>query len=215
MPQTARLQRRTHHGITVGAGSQGVQDAIGSIQPVPWSARFTSVTGSGKHSLPPRSLRRLPMGPRFGPGPLRPYKRRGPTAPLPRRPSERASSESERHADSQGGCPNAAVSALARWTRPSGAGRARAFVPRWPLETCPLVGERGLFAPALLVARPALTGFVPQPSHLIFGTSSYESRSSAPMRRSSRSSLLSEIRSQSSRTRSRRCWVANHSAAAT
>ena len=39
----------------------------------------------------------------------------------------------------------------------------------------PLVGERGLFAPALLVARPALTGFVPQPSHLIFGTSSYES----------------------------------------
>jgi hypothetical protein len=26
-----------------------------------------------------------------------------------------------------------------------------------------LVGERGLFAPALLVARPALTGFVPQP----------------------------------------------------
>lgn len=26
----------------------------------------------------------------------------------------------------------------------------------------PRVGERGLFAPALLVARPALTGFVPQ-----------------------------------------------------
>ena len=37
------------------------------------------------------------------------------------------------------------------------------------------MGERGLFAPAFLVTRPALTGFVPQPSHLIFGTSSYES----------------------------------------
>ena len=43
-----------------------------------------------------------------------------------------------------------------RMTRSSG-------LPRWPFESCPpRVGERGLFAPALLVARPALTGFVPQ-----------------------------------------------------
>ena len=35
------------------------------------------------------------------------------------------------------------------------------------------MGERGLFAPALLVARPALTGFVPP--HRIVGTSSCES----------------------------------------
>ena len=48
------------------------------------------------------------------------------------------------------------------------------------LRPAPLVGERGLFAPALLVARPALTGFVPQPSHLIFGTSSYESTRRPP-----------------------------------
>ena len=32
------------------------------------------------------------------------------------------------------------------------------------LRPVPLVGVRGLFAPALLVVRPALTGFVPQPS---------------------------------------------------
>jgi hypothetical protein len=43
-----------------------------------------------------------------------------------------------------------------------------------PEPICPdLEGERGLFAPALLVARPALTGFVPL--CLIVGTSSCES----------------------------------------
>ena len=36
------------------------------------------------------------------------------------------------------------------------------------------MGERGLFAPALLVARPALTGIVPL-THLIVGTPSCES----------------------------------------
>ena len=34
---------------------------------------------------------------------------------------------------------------------------------------CPLVGERGLFAPALLVVRPALTGIRPPTLDLIFG----------------------------------------------
>ena len=49
-----------------------------------------------------------------------------------------------------------------------------------------MVGERGLFAPALLVARPALTGFVPQPSHLIFGARSYESTRLQSERRAAR-----------------------------
>jgi hypothetical protein len=64
-----------------------------------------------------------------------------------------------------GGCLNAVTSpALTKWARPRvEACFPRACLPRWPLAACPLVGERGLFAPALLVARPALTGFIPQP----------------------------------------------------
>ena len=70
---------------------------------------------------------------------------------------------------------------FATWARP----REEACLPRaclldGRLSPVPKVGERGLFAPALLVARPALTGFVPQPSHLIFGTSSYESTRRPP-----------------------------------
>ena len=41
-------------------------------------------------------------------------------------------------------------------------------------DMSPWVGERGLFAPALLVARPALTGFVPF-TRLIVSTTSCES----------------------------------------
>ena len=41
-------------------------------------------------------------------------------------------------------------------------------------DRAPKVGERGLFAPALLVARPALTGFVPL-TRLIVGSTSCES----------------------------------------